>query len=243
MQYALKRHNSGEARILPIIIRPVIWEQTPFSHLQVLPRDGKPLTRRTNRDEAYLDIARGIESAVKELKKGKKNFPIFVPPNLKDSEVRPHIAAAAPPVPRVVRPNLKDSEVRPHILIVDDEQNIHEVIKLGMRYEGFNCSSVADGEQALNFLQVHQPDLIILDRGLPDIDGVVVCQRLRANPTTRDIPILMLTGQEELQDRIIGLDAGADDYMTKPYEFDELVARVRAILRRQQRSTQGEQLT
>ena len=71
------------------------------------------------------------------------------------------------------------------------------------------------------------------------MDGVEVCQRLRANPTTRDIPILMLTARDELQDRIIGLEAGADDYLTKPYEFDELVARIRAILRRQQRNTQA----
>jgi two-component system, OmpR family, response regulator MprA len=125
------------------------------------------------------------------------------------------------------------------VLIIDDEGNIIEVVRLGLRYEGFQVESASDGEQGITAAQRINPDLIILDLGLPDIDGVKVCQSLRANPTTRDIPILMLTAKDEVQDRIIGLDAGADDYLTKPFDFYELVARIRAILRRQQRNTQG----
>ena len=125
------------------------------------------------------------------------------------------------------------------VLVIDDEGNIIEVVRLGLRYEGFHVESASDGEQGITAAQRINPDIIILDLGLPDMDGVEVCQRLRANPTTRDIPILMLTARDELQDRINGLESGADDYLTKPYEFDELVARIRAILRRQQRNTQG----
>ena len=125
------------------------------------------------------------------------------------------------------------------VLVIDDEGNIIEVVRLGLKYEGFHVEAASDGEQGITAAQRTNPAIIILDLGLPDIDGVEVCQRLRANPTTRDIPILMLTARDELQDRIIGLEAGADDYLTKPYEFDELVARIRAILRRQQRNTQA----
>jgi len=125
------------------------------------------------------------------------------------------------------------------VLVIDDEGNIIEVVRLGLRYEGFHVESASDGEQGITAAQRINPDIIILDLGLPDMDGVEVCQRLRANPTTRDIPILMLTARDELQDRINGLESGADDYLTKPYEFDELVARIRAILRRQQRNAQG----
>src|SRR5579884_723054 len=125
------------------------------------------------------------------------------------------------------------------VLVIDDEGNIIEVVRIGLRYEGFHVESASDGEQGITAAQRINPDIIILDLGLPDMDGVEVCQRLRANPTTRDIPILMLTARDELQDRINGLESGADDYLTKPYEFDELVARIRAILRRQQRNAQG----
>src|SRR2546421_10797517 len=102
------------------------------------------------------------------------------------------------------------------VLVIDDEESIIDFIKLGLHYEGFQVESASDGEQGITAAQRINPDLIILDLGLPDIDGVKVCQSLRANPTTRDIPILMLTAKDEVQDRVIGLDAGADDYLTKP---------------------------
>jgi two-component system, OmpR family, response regulator MprA len=125
------------------------------------------------------------------------------------------------------------------VLIIDDAENIIEVVRLGLKYEGFQVESASDGEHGITAAQRINPDLIILDLMLPDIDGVDVCQQLRANPTTRDIPILMLTAKDEVRDRIVGLDAGADDYLTKPFDFDELVARIRAILRRQKRSTEA----
>lgn len=122
------------------------------------------------------------------------------------------------------------------VLVIDDEENIIEFVKLGLRYEGFQVESAPDGEQGITLAQRINPELIILDVMMPGIDGIEVCQRLRENPTTRDIPILMLTAKDAVQDRISGLDSGADDYLTKPFDFDELLARMRAILRRQKRT-------
>jgi len=121
------------------------------------------------------------------------------------------------------------------VLVIDDQANIIEFIKLGLKYEGFLVESATDGPQGLAAAQRGNPDLIILDIMLPGIDGLEVCRQLRANPTTRDIPIMMLTAKDDVHDRIAGLDTGADDYLTKPFSFEELVARIRAILRRQNR--------
>jgi two-component system response regulator MprA len=129
----------------------------------------------------------------------------------------------------------QESQPASTVLVIDDQENIIEFIKLGLKYEGFLVESAADGPQGLATAQRVNPDLIILDIMLPGIDGLEVCRRLRANPTTRDIPILMLTAKDDVRDRITGLDTGADDYLTKPFSFEELVARMRAILRRQSR--------
>ncbi len=121
------------------------------------------------------------------------------------------------------------------VLVIDDQENIIEFIKLGLKYEGFLVESAADGPLGLAAAQRLNPDLIILDVMLPGMDGLEVCSNLRNNPTTRDIPIMMLTAKDDVRDRIAGLDTGADDYLTKPFSFEELVARIRAILRRQNR--------
>ena len=136
----------------------------------------------------------------------------------------------------------QDKQPLQKVLVIDDEENIIEFVKLGLRYEGFQVESAPDGEQGITMAQRINPELIILDVMMPGIDGIEVCQRLRTNPTTRDIPILMLNAKDAVQDRIGGLDAGADDYLTKPFDFDELLARMRAILRRQKRANivQGE---
>jgi len=131
-----------------------------------------------------------------------------------------------------------DQENRPShtVLVIDDEESILEFIKLGLHYEGFQIETATDGEQGLIAAQRINPDVIILDIMLPDIDGLEVCRRLRSNPTTRDTPVLMLTAKDEVSDRILGLQTGADDYLTKPFNFYELLERIRAILRRQKRS-------
>jgi len=117
------------------------------------------------------------------------------------------------------------------ILVVEDEKNIADFIRRGLTYskDGYEVEVAHTGEQALRSAQDKLPDLVILDLMLPDIDGVEVCQRLRA---ADDLPIIMLTARDAVSDKVEGLEAGADDYMTKPFEFEELVARVRAALRR-----------
>jgi two-component system response regulator MprA len=122
------------------------------------------------------------------------------------------------------------------VLVVDDEDNIIELIRLGLRYEGFQVEVASDGEQGIALAQRIDPDLVILDVMMPGIDGIEVCRRLRSNPTTRDVPVLMLTAKDEVGDRILGLQTGADDYLTKPFDFYELLERIKAILRRQSRS-------
>jgi len=118
------------------------------------------------------------------------------------------------------------------VLVIDDEESIVDLIKLGLKYEGFEVVAASDGEEGIAAAQRTNPVFIILDWMLPDMDGLEVCRRLRSNPTTLDIPILLLTAKDEVGSRVEGLNTGADDYLTKPFSFEELVARIRAILRR-----------
>lgn len=119
-----------------------------------------------------------------------------------------------------------------NILIVEDESEIAKLIQFTLEREGFTCNSCRDGFAALQAFQQQQPDVIILDLMLPGLDGLEVCARIRQKPGVKDPYILMLTAKGEEIDRIIGLSTGADDYMVKPFSPTELVARVRALLRR-----------
>ncbi len=114
-------------------------------------------------------------------------------------------------------------------LVVDDEPNIVDFIKLGLGYEGFEVRTARDGLSALTQAREHNPDIIILDVMLPGLNGLEVCERIRAQS---DAGIIMLTARDEVQDRVTGLDHGADDYVVKPFRFEELMARIRAVLRR-----------
>jgi len=118
------------------------------------------------------------------------------------------------------------------ILIVEDETEIAQLIQLSLEKEGFLCRISRDGINALRMFQEQPPDLIILDLMLPGLDGLEVCARIRQKPGAKDPYILMLTAKGEEIDRVIGLSTGADDYMIKPFSPRELVARVRALLRR-----------
>jgi DNA-binding response OmpR family regulator len=118
------------------------------------------------------------------------------------------------------------------ILIVEDEREIAQLIRQCLEREGFNCEVSEDGEQALFLFQSLKPDLIILDLMLPKLDGLEVCTRIRQQGNLKDPYILMLTAKGEEIDRVIGLSTGADDYLVKPFSPRELVARVRALLRR-----------
>lgn len=118
------------------------------------------------------------------------------------------------------------------ILIVEDEAEIAQLIQLYLEKEGFTCRTCRDGITALQIFQEQQPDLIVLDLMIPGLDGLEVCARIRQKPGSKDPFILMLTAKGEEIDRIIGLSTGADDYLVKPFSPRELVARVRALLRR-----------
>lgn len=133
------------------------------------------------------------------------------------------------------QPSHAESQPVQRLLVVDDEMAITNVIRLGMEHAGFTVSCAAEGYHALDMAQRLKPDLVILDVMLPDLDGFEICRRLRENQATSNIPILMLTAKDDVKDRVQGLDIGADDYVTKPFDLAELVARVRALLRRQRR--------
>ena len=118
------------------------------------------------------------------------------------------------------------------ILIVDDEQDIVELVSYNLEKEGFKTVKASDGEAAIRLVKTQKPDLIILDLMLPKMNGLDVCRALRGNPETANLPIIMLTAKGDEVDKIIGLENGADDYITKPFSVKELIARVRSILRR-----------
>jgi len=116
-----------------------------------------------------------------------------------------------------------------HILVVEDDPQIADLLRRGLIYEGYSVEVTGDGLDALTAARDRPPDLVLLDLMLPGMDGLTVCKRLRA---ANDVPILMLTARDAVPDRVKGLDAGADDYVVKPFNFDELLARIRAQLRR-----------
>jgi len=115
------------------------------------------------------------------------------------------------------------------VLVVEDDEEIADVLRRSLRGEGYEVRTSDDGVEALDLAAVFTPDLVVLDLGLPGMDGVEVCRRLRAEG---DVPILILTARAETEDRVGGLDSGADDYLVKPFERKELLARIRALLRR-----------
>jgi two-component system response regulator MprA len=115
------------------------------------------------------------------------------------------------------------------VLVVEDDEEIADVLRRSLRQEGHEVRTAVDGEEALTAARDFVPDMVVLDLGLPKLDGVEVCRRLRSDS---DVPILILTARVETEDRVRGLDAGADDYLVKPFERDELLARLRALMRR-----------
>jgi two-component system response regulator MprA len=125
------------------------------------------------------------------------------------------------------------------ILVIEDEERIAQFLKRGLIYEGYRVDVAYDGQTGLDIARDQPPDLVILDWMLPGLDGLEVCRRLRA---ASDVLILMLTAKDEVADRIVGLDAGADDYLIKPFDFEELMARIRALFRRAAPSSQPEVL-
>ena len=121
------------------------------------------------------------------------------------------------------------------VLIVEDEANIRQLVKYNLEKESFQVIEAEDGLQGLRLAKAEKPDLVLLDLMLPQMDGLEVCRSLKGNPATAALPIIMLTAKSEEIDKVIGLELGADDYMTKPFSPRELVARVKAVLRRSQK--------
>ena len=118
------------------------------------------------------------------------------------------------------------------LLVVDDEPNIRELLSTSLRFAGFEVVSAGNGREALAAAELHAPDLAVLDVMLPDMDGFTVTRRLRA--AGKHFPVLFLTAKDDTEDKVTGLTVGGDDYVTKPFSLDEVVARIRAVLRRTQ---------
>ena len=130
----------------------------------------------------------------------------------------------------------------PLILIVEDEADLVTLLRYNLESEGFRVAEASNGEEALVLIQEERPDLILLDWMLPMLSGIEVCRQLRRRPQTADVPIIMLTARGEEGDKIRGLECGADDYVTKPFSPAELIARVRAVMRRARPSLEAQLL-
>ena len=117
-----------------------------------------------------------------------------------------------------------------HILVVDDDRAVRESLRRSLQFNGYTVELAGDGRQALDAMKAQRPDALVLDVMMPRVDGLEVCRRLRG--TGDDLPILVLTARDAVSDRVAGLDAGADDYLPKPFALEELLARLRALLRR-----------
>jgi two-component system, OmpR family, response regulator MprA len=135
-------------------------------------------------------------------------------------------------------PAAQGGAARPRVLVIDDDASITAFLKRALAYEGYQVDTAHDGPAGLAAARDKPPDLVVLDVMLPGIDGVELARRLRAGETeTGKLPILMLTAKDEVSDRVQGLDAGADDYLVKPFALEELTARLRALLRRREPDT------
>lgn len=121
---------------------------------------------------------------------------------------------------------------RKKIVVIEDEPDIVEVVSYNLKREGYNVLSVERGDEGLNLVRNQSPNLVILDLMLPGMDGLSICQQMKSDPLVRDIPVIIISGKDEESDVVIGLELGADDYLTKPFRGRELVARVKAVLRR-----------
>ncbi|MDD3446262.1 MAG: phosphate regulon transcriptional regulator PhoB [Zavarzinia sp.] len=122
--------------------------------------------------------------------------------------------------------------MKPSILIVEDEPALVDLLRYNLEANGFEVHAAMDGEDALVLVDERLPDLIVLDWMLPSVSGIEICRQLRRKPATRQVPIILLTARSEESDRVRGLESGADDYITKPFSPSELLARIRAVLRR-----------
>jgi len=122
--------------------------------------------------------------------------------------------------------------MKPNVLVVEDEESLATLLRYNLEKEGYEATLAADGEEAMLAIDERMPDVVLLDWMLPNVSGVEVCRRLRSQRATRNLPVIMLTARGEESDRLRGLETGADDYVVKPFSMAELIARIRAVLRR-----------
>ena len=134
------------------------------------------------------------------------------------------------------------ADLQPSVLVVDDEPAQREVLAYNLESEGFRVIKAADGNEALLLIEEEQPDLILLDWMLPGTSGIEICRQIKSRPAFRMTPVIMLSARSEEVDKVRGLETGADDYISKPYSIIELLARVKAHLRRSRPATMGERL-
>jgi CheY-like chemotaxis protein len=136
---------------------------------------------------------------------------------------------------------VRADQTAPKVLVVDDEPSLAELLSMALRYEGWEVRSAGDGTGAVRTARDFRPDAVVLDMMLPDIDGLEVLRRLRSD--TPDVPVLFLTAKDSVEDRVTGLTAGGDDYVTKPFSLEEVVARLRGLMRRAKRSDPRDEST
>jgi CheY-like chemotaxis protein len=151
-----------------------------------------------------------------------RSRPSSVSSRIKDPKTQPAL-------PSTIKDAMADFERPPRVLVVEDDEAIAQVLQRSLRMEGYDVKIADDGVAALDVAHAFLPDLVILDLGLPKMDGIEVAKTMRE---TDDVPILVLTARDAVESRVEGLDAGADDYLVKPFERQELLARLRALLRR-----------
>ncbi|MCM2563344.1 phosphate regulon transcriptional regulator PhoB [Lutimaribacter sp. EGI FJ00015] len=135
------------------------------------------------------------------------------------------------------------SEMQPSVLVVEDEPAQREILTYNLEHEGFRVIKAEDGNEALLLIEEEEPDLILLDWMLPGISGIEICRRIKLRPSLRSIPLIMISARSEEVDRVRGLETGADDYICKPYSVVEMIARVKAHLRRSRPASVGVRLT
>jgi len=208
MMRAIERHKAEEALVIPVILRPTDWHSAPFANFQALPQNGKPVTTWSNRDEAFLDIARGIRIVVRELTKDGDE-----PSQLRKPTSDNRIS--------------ERNTTMDHVLVVDDFLSVRLLLQTILRSTGYKVSAVSDGRQALAFIQEHRPDLIILDLGMPDIDGLKFLKRIRKMGI--NIPVIILTGSDNSY-VVKGLKLGANGYVKKPFKDQDILPIVEELL-------------
>lgn len=208
MRRAIERHKTADAWVIPIILRPVNWQETPIGDLQVLPANGKPVTTWRNRDEAFQNVARDITKVTRLLLETRTRE------ELRDTS----------------SPSLDREKGAPSILLVDDDLFGNKLAQFALAKEGYEVETTGDPLIAIQMIQRREPDLLILNVRMPHMSGFQLAVKLRTEGY--EIPFIFLTGQDSLEATLYGFDIGADDYIIKPYHYQMLLRRVRALIRR-----------